>query len=529
MPKVKLEGYSKQVGYIPIDRNDVPSTREIPQPRWDERYGLHKTRKLSKICRLGNKLQSTAFKCWLQQFKQTKRFENQYALSVAFGINQRTTFALVGRHAGAVDGDNSALTNLPNLGIFPVNNADSPLPIEARNDGLWNLWANYNAAFYEAQSVNMANGQPGTTYFPNITNTVGATGTNFYNNNDLTVLSDSAAVAAYKPIPPHGVINSPLTDLTESMKKNYQWIGNGSLMQRHESGGMKVNITNSSDYPMCCDIIVFKCKKNPKGDDLGGGTALLSVDGATLPFDATTTGNYTVGDQLSPAQNIFSCHDKRFENWKKQGNNNNQVDQNGFDASNDFLSSPNNVNTMPTWKLLSKYAGSQDVLKGKQTNTDPNAIEDWYVGMDNYKEIERTRVAIPLSGTYVHTIEYGGMEYNIADRVNRAQNQGRFLVDGAASKSFMKINDIGGETICVVVSVVGQQLPGEIPGTIPGLHTMATAAGTVNVRVSEYEVIHPFYTSPVDSITQSAGQYWKLHQDAIVRDIVPMTQWNKTV
>lgn len=535
--------------YAPRDRSsNIPYTMNLPQPHWDENYGNQKVRKLSQVCRLGKSLESTAFKCWLKQFEQTKRFEHQYSLSVKWEPNKRTNFMLVGRHQ-AFANDDGSLYNLPMYGRFISDSSTVPHQVVAKPDGIESFWSNYNAQWYETQSVWMAQALPGTTS-NNLMGLVNwLVGQDYYNVNAATnvgaVQTMAPTYAFDATLNPHVAPYSGLSQLVSTQRTNSNWVANGATIQRHQAGGMKINITNTSEWPMVCDIIVYKCKKNPKGDDIGSGPPILPVTdtgGTPAPpsMASSTVGNYIIGDQLSPPQNIWSCHDKRFQLWKEQGNLTNQTDQNDFKATNEFIdgvppstaSSDGNVNSMPTWKLLGQYKGCDSGKRGVYTDTTTtNVVADWYIGQPNYKEIERVRVAVPLSSSYVHTIEYGGMDYDVSDRCNRAQNQGNFYTDSVtAIKNIMKINDIGGETICVAVSCVGAQVTGKVP-TVPGgsetVKTMAVPKGECYVRVSEYEVIHPWYTLPSDSITQTAGHFMKLAETAEPEELIPMTQWVK--
>jgi hypothetical protein len=532
-----------------LTHTDLPSTRMVRQPTGFERSATHRTRRLQKVCRLGNRLSNTAVKNFLQAMAQERIVKCSWQYQMVIPKNRRCSVAQVHRHMAALTGSDTASfkTNLPRLNTSTTGNLLAKFASGAQSVSVsstlgWidQIYSPYNAAFYEQISYGM-----GATGIGSILGNQGSAGPIV--TQDIVIGSTTTTNflrigdGLNANVAPHSDVNSPFYTSPVLDSTNTSVTNNTSkkIFQRHTAGGVDVNVMNMSEYPMNVDIVVFKCKSTASGDDdivpqAMSSTSITATDGTAAGalklsqrYGDANTSAYQIGDMYNPVANILAGNVQKFWNWKTYleqatGNDGGNTDLPGGElniASFDFTTNTNPL-ADPNWKFLANY-GTSSRLLGEANGT----TNDLYGSTENYKEVDRVRVNIPVSGSYIHKMKFGGMQYDVVDRINRSRNQDAAYMQTVAQVSVptYRITDIRGETYVVFVSAAGAQQPGEGSGE----YGLMTPSGHLSVRVEEYEIIQPFYADTEKQKPVYTKGSLKPNTNLDPMDLVPLTQWVK--
>lgn len=539
-----------------------PQTKEIKQPSGEERQAMFRTTRMTKICKLGKRLENAAVRNFLDAMRQEKVIKAswQYQIQVTKGL--RTNMAQIHRHMAAFKdtADTDPMTTLPSkygtqynyLAQFADGSQENMFT--AKEGSIGTIYSPYNASFYEQVAYQLGGTPIGSLISASVGGAVIPTVTSFDLVADVSGVTKTVANNVLKlgygldtEIMPHDTTISPFFGpYNETMEAtgNEAIIGNTqTLFQRHTSGGVKINLMNGSEYPMNVDVVVFKCKTNASGDD----AQLAKPDGSGNGLDAFamsdpnyvnnlalsdriggTYSDYEIADMYNPVVNILANNSQKFENWKwyqkVTSQNDGAAAMEGRDeaVANFQFTTPRNVHASPTWKFLGNYATGNRVQGARTT---PGSLVGAQFGADpNYTEVNRIRVSIPVSGSYIHDVHFGGMQYDILDRVNRSRNQRTaYMTTPGIYNPTYKITDIRGETYCIMISACGQQQFGV--DTTNNKFGMITPDGKLAVRVEEYEIIQPFYADTPRTKPMWTNGNIRPNMDLDPKALVPMTQW----
>lgn len=520
-----------------------PATKEVRQPTGYERAITHRTQRLTKMCKLGSRLGNSAIQNFLQAMAQERVVKCCWQYQMIVSAGRRTTVAQVHRHMGALTGDstNGFKTNLPRSfggsAALLAKFASGAQSVSTQSNLGWveTLYSPYNASFYEqiaygmgATGIGSILGNKGTSG-PIVTADITDVGTGFLKLGDG--LNSNVA--------PHSDVNSCFYTVPSFQEVNDSNTQNTSkkLFQRHTSGGVAVNVLNLSEYPMNVDIVVFKCKSSAMGDDdiVPDPDTANSITAAGNPslyltqrYGDENQTLYQIADMYNPVANILAAGVQKFWNWRnylreataKDGGNT-ELPGAEINQANFSFTTNNNVLADPNWKFLPNY-GTSSRLLGEAKN---GSNTDMMGSTENYKEVNRVRVNIPVSGSYKHKMNFGGMQYDIVDRVNRSRNQSTAYMQTADQVGCptYRITDIRGETYVVFVSAAGAQQPGQ-QSSNPFNVGIMTPGGHLAVRVEEYEIVQPFYCD-----VQKQKPVWtkgsiKPNTALAPLDLVPLTQ-----
>lgn len=522
-----------------------PATTEVRQPTGFERAATFRTRRLSKICRLGNRLGNSAVKNFLQAMSQERIVKCcwQYQMVVAAG--RRCSVAQVHRHMGALTGTSTETykTNLPRQND-PLDGAllarfasGAQEDLVTSNQGwIETIYSPYNASFYEqiaygmgAMGIGSILGNAGTSG-PIVTADISGSGSNFLKIGDGL----NANVAPHSNVDSSFYTPPAFSDDNEITTSNTT----KKIFQRHSAGGVDINVLNMSEYPMNVDIVVFRCKTTAIGDDDMVPTTLTST-GVTATdntnvlylthrYGDAVASEYQVADAYNPVANILAANVQKWWNWHNYLKQGTAKDGGDTELPGAILNQANfsfttNSNPLadPNWKFLANYGTSSRVLGESKAG----AGSDLHGSTENYKEVNRVRVIIPVSGSYKHKLVFGGMQYDVVDRINRSRNQKAAYMEvaGQTVAPTYRITDIRGETYVIFVSAAGAQQPGKNLAN-PNKIGVMTPAGNLAVRVEEYEVIQPFYSDVEKQKPVYTKGSIKPNDDLAPLDLVPLTQ-----
>jgi hypothetical protein len=500
--------------------DDVPSTANIAQPDWMKRQALFKTRRLTNATRLGSVLRFDPVKAYIESMLNCVKYQNEYSISFTGETNQRSTCALVHRHAGY--GTTVGGTDVQNFvgewagakysDLSGSVESFTPTVITPQDNLVQTLYSPWNARFYESMALKYG------VQLPRMAQPTGA---------EVRPVSDMVADAGNAT--PHDSQKSPffncasvdLDGVNYSIPYNnerYTANGttdpsnvlpfdnpNGSCRQRHKNGGIELNCINTSAWPQTVDIVQFKCKARATGSN----TYQVAGQGQKYMFD--------------PVTNIINNKTQSFVQWKENAKAGQQeVGITDMEASTDFQDYKN-VHTSPTWKFLAHYGGNT-----KMHNNGLQDSGDWIGGTApmNYAEVERKRVVIPASGSYIFKSEYGGMDYNVINRVNR-----QFYQEGSDVTNVpVFCSDIAGETIVTFISCSGLQQPGAfVDAELRSFDCTSTPAPGILVKVREYEEVYPWIEIPEKAKPTYTRSLQRMPPSAVPQTIVPSTQWTKNI
>merc|ERR1719453_161394 len=544
----------------PVDQS-VPETKEVDQPTGYERATTYRTRRFSKFCRLGSRVANEAISNFLAAMAQERVVKCQWQYQLIVPKGSRASVAQVHRHMGALAGSGaSGATNLPrSLGsttlLADFGSGVSANTVNAKVGSIQTLYSPYNASFYEQISYGM-----GATSIGGLIGTANQSGpmvavdlvadVNGVQNKDLGKNFLKIGDGLDSSVGAHTHVVSPfyMPDYFKDSNIDYTDQTTKKIFQRHTAGGVKINIMNMSEMPMNVDIVVFKCKSNAMGSDdaLTGTPTDISLDTNMITATDTTTNalflsqrfgdsgqsNYAIADQYNPVANILAANVQKFWNWRnylrqatqKDGGNTDLPGASANAASFDFTT---NVNPLadPNWKFLANYGVSSRV-KSEAKAQEPTS--QWGVE-ENYREVNRVRVSIPVTGSYEHNMSFGGMRYDVVDRINRSRNQkvAYMTEHGQVNCPAYRITDIRGETYVVFVSAAGAQQPGKNDSL--GSYGVVTPGGVLAVRVEEYEIIQPYYGDIEKQKPVYTRGSIKPNASLTPLELVPITQHVKVV
>lgn len=509
----------------------TPAACNVPQPDWLKRQALFKTKRLTNRMRISKSLEFDVARQFLSSMFNTMRYECEWSMYISGAANMRTNAGVVCRHQGSRY-DESNGTNIPWVSF--ANDAASDTERVGRHNigqsgtGIETVYSPWSAAYFEGQSL--INGYQ----LPKFKKTTSGDPLNTIRTVQDAVNSAYGVLASVSgPYAFHNQTRSPWFATKAEIINGYTYVipitNSGdpdnlldlddmrkSLRQRHKDGGIEFNFINNGAWPQVVDIITYKCKKNAAGSDELIAAAPNNEDPPVYP--STSLLNYQKA--YEPVVNIVNNNTQSFNQWKAADSvGHRQMEMNTLQASHD-MTLTDNVHTQPTWKFLASYGGP---TKSANNITEEEEADSTCVTL-NYREIGRERVVIPISGSYIHTTRYGGMDYSILDRQNRGMFQ------DSTNPNTKCISDIPGETIVHMISVSGVQQPasyteGELQVVQP---CMGTPGADLLVKVREFEELQPF----VEISRKSRRAYIKglqlLPADAVIDTInLPMTQWTQ--
>jgi hypothetical protein len=141
--------------------DDVPSTANIAQPDWMKRQALFKTRRLTNATRLGSVLRFDPVKAYIESMLNCVKYQNEYSISFTGETNQRSTCALVHRHAGY--GTTVGGTDVQNFvgewagakysDLSGSVESFTPTVITPQDNLVQALYSPWNARFYESMAL----------------------------------------------------------------------------------------------------------------------------------------------------------------------------------------------------------------------------------------------------------------------------------------------------------------------------------------------------------------------------------------
>lgn len=503
--------------------DDVPCAANIGQPDWLKRQALFKTRRLTNATRLGAQLHFDPVKAYIESMLNCVKYQNEYSISFTGDTNQRSTGALVHRHAGykttVTTGDPAVDTDVQNFRGTWAGSKYSDLPddvdpytptvITPQTYGIQAVYTPWNARFYESMALKYGVelprlAQPTGDDVRSVSAMVTDASTATPHSSQASPFFNYATVelgGADYSIPYNNAAHTPSGQATEPSNLLPFDNPNGSCRQRHKNGGIELNCINSSAWPQTVDIVQFKCKAKA---------------GAPNTYAASQLNQKWVYD---PVTNIVNNKTQSFIQWKDNAKAGQQeVGITTNNASSD-MQDYQNVHSNPTWKFLATYGGNT-----KQQNTYDDA-EEANAPM-NYTEVERKRVVIPASGSYIFKSQFGGMDYNVINRVNR-----QFYQEGpGVTNPPIYVSDIPGETIVTFISVAGLQQPAAFTDTeLRSFECTGTPAPQLLVKVREYEEVYPWIEIPSKVKPTYTRSIQQMPPSAVVQSIVPSTQWVKTV
>lgn len=500
--------------------DDVPSTQIIGQPDWLKRQALIKTRRLTSATRISSPLYFDPIKAYVESMMSCIKYCNEYSLSfIGHEDNIRCSGALVHRHAGYEKTNSGGVTVKNFRGVWAgakyseLTDAEeyTPYVVTPQTDQIQTVYSPWNARFFESMSMK---------YGVELPRLAQPTSDIVRPVSDMVTDANTATPHDSQKSPYFKYTEKALGTLTYQVPYNNEKIGdtatsnilpfdnpNGSCRQRHKSGGIEMNFQNISEWPQTVDIVQYKCKKNAQGQ-----------------FEFVDNPNGNLGQQFiyDPVTNIVANKTQSFLQWKDNAKAGQSEVGSVTLTANTNMQDNENVHTSPTWKFLATYGGDTKAHNQSAFGWVSNAAAN---APANYREVERKRVVIPASGSYIFKSEFGGMDYNIIDRVNR-----QFWQEGTNFVNVpVMVSDIPGETIVTFISVAGLQQPAQFTdSTLRSFDCTGTPKAQVLVKVREYEEIYPWIEIPVKVKPTYTRSYERLPPTAVIQRVVPSTQWVKS-
>jgi hypothetical protein len=493
-----------------------------------KRQALFKTRRLTNATRLGSVLHFDPVKAYIESMLNCVKYQNEYSISFTGDTNQRSTCALVSRHAGYSTtlniGDPAVPTDVQNFrgewagakysDLSGSVESFTPTVITPQEELVQTLYSPWNARFYESMALK---------YGVQLPRMAQPTGDEVRSVSDMVTDAGTATPHDSQKSPFFNYANVLLDGKNYSIPYNNERNTvdgttdpsnvlpfdnpNGSCRQRHKNGGIEMNCINTSAWPQTVDIVQFKCKAR------AAGANIYSIPAQGQPY------------MFDPVTNIINNKTQSFIQWKENAKAGQQeVGITDMEASVDFQDYKN-VHTSPTWKFLAHYGGSTKMLSKALQGSVAGSYKESTAPM-NYTEVERKRVVIPASGSYIFKSEYGGMDYNIINRVNR-----QFYQEGSdVTVVPVQCSDIPGETIVTFISCSGLQQPGAfVDAELRSFDCTSTPAPGILVKVREYEEVYPWIEIPEKAKPTYTRSLQRMPPSAVPQTIVPSTQWTKNI